>query len=98
MRLLEISTLPPKEEWVDADEVMLHACFEIFKECVDEEGVLEHANPETNKEWIEEAKALYRWWEERRVTPYPDDASEEADDKEAEMISRLMKIRSYLWT
>lgn len=94
MRLLEISTLPPKEEWVDADEVMLHACFEILKECVDKEGVLDHVNPETNqKKWIEEVKALYNWWEKRRVTP-----GEPADPKDSEMLSRLMEIRTSLWT
>ena len=32
MRNLKIESLPTARTWIDADEVMLHACFQILKD------------------------------------------------------------------
>lgn len=92
MRNLKIESLPKvtSNTWIDRDEIMLHACFQILKDCVDKEGVDTHCNYESNKEFVDEVRFLYQWWEARKNGgPYW-----EEDD---EMLIRLMKIRTQLW-
>lgn len=92
MRTLKINSLPPEKEWVDRDVIMLHACFQILEDCVEEEEVDTHCNYETHKESVDEIRFLYNWWKARKVKDWSDD---EEDD---EMLIRLMKIRGFLWT
>lgn len=90
MKVLKIESLPNSKTWVDRDVIMLHACFQILKDCVEKEHVDVHCNYESHKEFVNEVRFLYAWWMERRET-YD-------DSKDDEMLARLMKIRSSLWT
>lgn len=91
MRLLKIDSLDKKSiRWIDRDVIMLHACFQILKDCVEKEHVDTHCNYDSHKKFVDEVRFLYGWWIKRAKT---------FDDKEDdEMLLRLMKIRSSLWT
>lgn len=95
MRVLKIQSLEPVSKgWRNRDEIMLHACFQILKDCVEKEHVDTHCNYETHKDFVDEVRFLYNWWEKRSKTcPSDEDGAE--DD---EMLFRLMKIRTCLWT
>lgn len=92
MRTLKINSLPSSKDWVDRDVVMLHACFQILEDCVEKEEVDNHCNYETHKEPVDEIRFLYKWWKNRKVKDWSDDAEDD------EMLIRLMKIRGFLWT
>jgi hypothetical protein len=94
MRYLKIESLPPKSEWRDRDEIMLHSCFQILKDCVEKEKVDTHCNYETHKEFVDEVRFLYDWWIKRMKNPMSNEQMEEDDL----MLIRLMKIRRSLWT
>ena len=94
MRKLKIESLPFKKEWVDRDEIMLHACFQILKDCVEKEKVDEQCDYEAHKYFVDEVRYLYGWWKER-VKKVTTDKQMEEDDT---MLLRLMKIRTSLWT
>jgi ssDNA-specific exonuclease RecJ len=93
MRNLKIKTLyPVKEGWCDKDMIMLHACFQLLTDFVEQEDGLNHCNYEAHKESIDECKYLYDWWKENLDTV-------SIDDKIAdEHLLRLVKIRGFLWT
>lgn len=95
MRILKIESLAPKtERWIDRDEIMLHSCFQILKDCIEKEKVDTHCNYEAHKEFVDEVRFLYEWWIKRlkRIT------SDEQMKEDDLMLIRLMKIRSSLWT
>ena len=95
MRILKIQSLVPvKEQWIDRDEIMLHACFQLLTDCVEQEGVDTHCDYETHKDFVDEVRALYAWWQKRKTIRTTDDQSLEDDV----MLIRLMKIRRILWT
>lgn len=94
MRYLKINSLPSSKDWVDRDEIMLHACFQILEDCVDKENVDTHCNYESNKDFVDEVRFLYKWWKERKEKECNDNQMDEDD----EMLFRLMKIRTALWT
>jgi hypothetical protein len=97
MRTLKIESLPNKKHWVDKDFIILHACFQILKDFVDEEKGNTHCNYDAHKSFVNEVNFLYNWWKERKnknvVENY--DKQMKEDDK---MLIRLMKIRTSLWT
>lgn len=94
MRKLKIESLSIKKEWIDRDEIMLHACFQILKDCVEKEKVDEQCDYEAHKDFVDEVRFLYDWWKERVKKVTTDKQMEEDDD----MLIRLMKIRTSLWT
>ena len=95
MRILKIESLASKSErWIDSDEIMLHSCFQILKDCVEKEHVDTHCNYESHKEFVDEVKFLYDWWIKRSKIITTNDQMKEDDL----MIIRLMKIRTSLWT
>ena len=95
MRILKIESLASKSErWIDRDEIMLHSCFQILKDCVEKEHVDTHCNYESHKEFVDEVKFLYDWWIKRSKIITTNDQMKEDDL----MIIRLMKIRTSLWT
>jgi len=94
MRYLRINSLPPSKDWVDRDEIMLHACFQILEDCVEKENVDTHCNYEAHKDFVDEVRFLYQWWKERKEKEWDDNQMDEDD----EMLFRLMKIRTALWT
>jgi hypothetical protein len=93
MRYLKIESLPSAKEWTDRDNIMLHACFQILKDCVEKEHVDTHCNYETHKDFVDEVRFLYQWWETRRTKHRSYDNTEDN-----QMLDRLMKIRTSLWT
>ena len=95
MRILKIESLPQKDNnWVDAAEIMLHSCFQILKDCVENEHVDTHCNYESHKEFVDEVRFLYGWWLERMKLTQ----SMTHMDEDNLMLIRLMKIRNGLWT
>lgn len=95
MRILKIESLVPKsQKWIDRDEIMLHACFQILKDCVEKEQVDTHWDYDTHKETVDEIRFLYKWWNERVKQLTTIEQSKEDDA----MLIRLMKIRNFLWT
>lgn len=91
MRYLKICSLPSNKEWVDRDEIMLHSCFQILKDCVEKEKVDTHCDYNAHKEFVDEVRFLYNWWEKRTK----DISLDKEDD---EMLLRLFEIRKSLWT
>lgn len=73
---------------------MLHACFQILKDCVEKEHVDTDGDYEYNKEFVDEVRFLYGWWEDRIGKETTDEQMEE----DYLMLGRLLKIRTGLWT
>jgi hypothetical protein len=95
MRNLKIESLAAvTEAWIDKDEIMLHACFQILKDYVEKEHGDTHCAYDTHKEFIDEVRFLYQWWI-KRIKKITSDQQIEEDDL---MLIRLMKIRGALWT
>lgn len=93
MRLLKIKTLKPaKDGWVDKDMIMLHACFQLLVDFIEEENGLEDWANECYKDTVTELKYLYDWWKENSSTVTIDDMIA------GENLMRLIKIRDFLWT
>lgn len=93
MRYLKIYSLPKSNIWLDRDEIMLHACFQILQDCVEKEHVDTHCDYEVHKEFVDEVRFLYNWWLKRK-----NNDSYDNDIEDDEMLIRLMKIRTQLWT
>ena len=94
MRILKINSLPPAKIWIDRDEIMLHACFQILEDCVEKEHVDIHCNYKAHKKFVDEVRFLYKWWKKRKNEEYTDNQMLEDN----QMLIRLMKIRTSLWT
>lgn len=97
--LLKIDSLD--DNWRDKDFVMLHACFQLLKDCVEQENLLtghivwnEDKRHQAAKVEIE---SLYNWW-----MSYPNkqsgDLNKEIFAEETQMLTRLINIRWALWT
>lgn len=95
MKILKIQDLE-KGKWHDRDEIMLYACFQILTDCVEKEKVDTHCNYKTHKEFVDEVRFLYKWWKKRKEKGY--NLTTEAFKEDDEMLIRLMKIRTSLWT
>jgi hypothetical protein len=93
MRTLKITSLPSSKIWTDRDHIMLHACFQLLQDCVEKEKVDTHCNYEAHKDFVDEVRFLYKWWIKRKNN---DDIDNNEEDDE--MLIRLMKIRTGLWT
>ena len=101
--MLEIKTLD--KEWCDKDLVMLHACFQLLTDCIEEEKLFEFTDWEDStesKQVKNEIDALYNWWinrvkaeKEEQIDPT---VSEDQYEMDTEMLIRLVKLRAYLWT
>lgn len=97
MRILKIESLPSAKLWIDRDEIMLHACFQILKDFMEKENHLPIDSEEINDdENFAEVKFLYQWWNNRINND--DNYTIEQSKEDDEMLIRLMKIRTYLWT
>jgi hypothetical protein len=87
MRLLAIESLDT--EWTDRDYLMLHACFQILKDFVEQENGLECCLSDDRKE----LETLYSWWVERCK-----DEEYDNDREDKEMLQRLIDKRQFLWS
>jgi len=95
MRILKIKSLSSAKKWVDKDEFMLHACFQLLEDAVNIEHVDIHCNYECHKQFVDTVRFLYEWWQIRKLKIADSEQQMEEDD---EMLMKLMKIRTSLWT
>ena len=91
------------KDWCDKDVVILHACFQLLKDCVEKEDLLSgHIDwnaTEKHRKAKAELEALYSWWLERLKAEKEDTFSFEDHYKEDDqMLHRLIDIRWALWT
>ncbi|MBV8465098.1 MAG: hypothetical protein JO218_04055 [Burkholderiales bacterium] len=94
--------------WCDKDEVLLHAAFQLLKDCVEQEHLLDGHEGWDFDDMRRNAKAelesLYHWWEERSKESADSQesllspAGAERHDADTEMLIRLVKVRWALWT
>lgn len=97
--ILKIESLD--ENWSDKDIIMLHACFQLLKNCVEKENLLaghvDWSNSMATKTEIEE---LYDWWKSTIEKDHATDSllTKDKYQEESDMLIRLIKIRKYLWT
>ena len=100
---LKIDSL--NEKWCIKDIVMLHACFQLFTECIEKENLLNgptdwNMNDESKKARVEISE-LYEWWKSRKEKPGKnglDDLDDVQYHEDNSMLIRLIGIRKYLWT
>lgn len=94
---LKIESL--NESWRDKDSILLHACFQLLKDCVEKENLLSgHTDWEADdKHRIAKAELedLYVWWLSYRE---PETPSDEGFQLENQMLIRLIQVRWALWT
>ncbi len=95
--ILKIDTLD--ENWRDKDSVILHACFQLLKDCIENESLLNgHTNwnaDEKNRFAKTEIEELYNWWHSYAESDIPCDESNELENN---MLVRLITVRWALWT
>lgn len=84
--------MPNVKTWIDRDHIMLHACFQILQDCVEKERVDTCCDYESHKHFVDEVRTLYNWWLKRKINESFN------NDEDHNMLDRLMKIRSSLWT
>lgn len=96
MRILKVNSLPSVREapWLDRDYIMLHACFQLFVDCVEKEDLFESWSHEDYEDVVEELKELYSWWKNYTLHKEPFNEEEYVQEK----LERLIKLRSYLWS
>lgn len=96
---LHIETLD--EGWGDKDEIMLHACFQLLKDCIEKENLLtSHTDwnaDEKHRQAKEEIEQLYKWWLDRIKTE-TDPQHNNQHQTDNLMLHRLIDIRWALWT
>lgn len=89
------------EDWSDKDYVLLHACFQILKDCIEKEALFNHIDWEADKKHKDakdELEFLYNWWRERIVAIDDGMSNESQYDEDNQMLHRLIDIRWALWT
>lgn len=89
--------------WRDKDDVLLHASFQILKNCIEKENLLndniDWNADDKHKDARAELIALYEWWlshvekDDGVSTPGPEQYVEQD-----EMLIRLIRVRWALWT
>ena len=96
--------------WIERDQAILHACFNLLKDYVEEEmGQVcyyapaneEYGSPEwDHREEEDEINALYQWWMVDRDKHIDENKNYFYEDacEDDEMLLRLMKIRRHLWS
>jgi len=94
MRIVKIQSLPSAKKWIDRDEIMLHSCFQLLKDCVEKEKVHKKCNYKLHKTFVDEVNLLYKWWNKRAKLGWANNKHVEDDA----MLLRLIKIRTALWT
>ncbi len=87
------------EDWRDKDSVMLHACFQLLKDCVEKEdlllGHIDWNSDDAHRLAKAELEDLYRWWLSYKEADIPEPGHYEV---ETSYLVRLVKVRWALWT
>ncbi|MES2070272.1 MAG: hypothetical protein V4488_07990 [Pseudomonadota bacterium] len=88
--------------WCDKDEVMLHASFQLLKDCVEKEALFDgHVDWAATDETVAakaELLALYEWWKVRSVMVIDEPLETSAYVEDTAMLMRLVNVRWALWT
>lgn len=101
--LLRIKTI--NATWCDKDTVMLHACFQLLTDFIEQENPFESGTDWTHSEEKinvkREIEFLYNWWQALLIKQDNDEWKSMNNkvqyEEESEMLIRLIKIRSHLW-
>lgn len=98
--LLRIESLD--DGWCDKDYVLLHACFQLLKDCVEKENLLGgHTDWDVDERFRnakKEISELYQWWLERMNNNEVEPNTYEMYLNDNAMLHRLIEIRWALWT
>jgi len=96
--ILKIESLP--DGWRDKDDVILHACFQLLKDFVEQEKeiikIIDWENDEETKNAKLVIDFLYNWWMKR--VDKDDDLDGKQYEEDNQMLIKLISIRKYLWT
>lgn len=103
--VVRIKSLEPG--YYDPDIRMLHACFDMYVEwfrynTIEAELMNKESIDGNNPGMWDEMMELYKWWtvekpERDRAEFITWESNEEHEEKEDEMLIRLMKIRRHIW-
>tara|TARA_B110001454_G_scaffold157500_1_gene146811 strand:+ start:248 stop:559 length:312 start_codon:yes stop_codon:yes gene_type:complete len=97
---LKIESL--SDDWCDKDLVILHASFQLLKDCVEIENLLNgHTDWEADDKHRNakpELQSLYTWWVQRAKEDPMDDLAKAQYKEDTEMLHRLIEVRWALWT
>ena len=94
--VIKIKTLP--RSWIDRDEVLLHASFQILVDYVEGEDPFGVCGWDNSPDIAKEIKDLYNWWKVERKRTGPPWHWEEWTVEDQQMLHRLIDIREHLWT
>ncbi len=88
--------------WQDKDNVLLHACFQLLKDCVEKENLLAghidwNADEKHQKVKLELEK-LYAWWLKRLEKEDQCGLNKQQYEEDDRMLHQLIDIRWALWT
>lgn len=94
--LIELTGL--NADWEEIDTMMLYACFSLLERFVQEEMHLTDWEVSVKQQQIKkEIDDLSAWWNQRKLA-HQDLEEEEQQQKDTEMLLRLIQIRTYLWS
>ena len=96
--ILKINSLP--DSWIDRDQVMLHACFQLLTDCVENEkllaGHVDWTADQEHQDAEKRVRELYEWWTDRKEKESDDSfdpLSEEQFEEDTTMLIELIKMR-----
>lgn len=85
--------------WCDRCDLLLYASFNLLVKFIEEEKPPTSIEGEENEHWdkaYREMYSLYDWWKNDRKEN--SNFYKESEEKDQEMLHRLVAIRQYLWT
>jgi hypothetical protein len=85
--------------WQDRCDLLLYASFNLLCQFIEEEHPPKEIDGEENAHWnkaYNEMYVLYNWWKTERKE-YHNNMRKEGEDKDQEMLHRLVEIRQFLW-
>lgn len=98
--ILKIESLP--NGWHDKDDVILHACFQLLKDFVEQENeiieMIDWEHDQETKSAKLEIDFLYNWWMKRFHDEEDLDKIKTQYEEDNQMLKRLINVRKYLWT
>ena len=96
MKTLKIESLTG---YCDRDIMILHASFQLLKDCVEKEDLFNHSRHYAKSRNGKIAKELYDWWLVRSKEVCPVQTLDfDGYVEDTKQLIKLMKIRSGLWT
>jgi hypothetical protein len=98
--VLKIESLP--DGWRDKDDVILHACFQLLKDFVEQENemikIIDWNHDEKAAKAKSEIDFLYDWGINRFHEEEDFEKIKDQYDEDNQMLKRLIDVRKHLWT